>query len=150
MSWDQLPPLLPTSYKNATLLVSHLLLLSLLFFFWQRGPIFQPDFFLPVKWWKVSVKCTLCIDGKQFLHFWINLPLVVRAVVEKNSECAREHLNCYLIAVKIWPSSMFHLNYQENAIRFEDLNHLTSLVWLLIFFYYCPFLHSFYLKGQKQ
>lgn len=71
----------------------------------------------------------LCsINAKQFLHFWRNLPLVEK----KPSECAREHLKCYLTVVKIWPSSMFQLNYQENAIHYEDLNHLTSLVWLLM------------------
>lgn len=34
---------------------------------------------------------------------------------------------------------MFKLNYQENAIHYEDLNHLTSLVRVLVLFYYCLF-----------
>lgn len=63
------------------------------------------------------------------------------------SECAREHLKCYLTVVKIWPSSTFQLSYQENAVHYGYLNNLTSPVWLLIFFfYYCPFYTVFVWK----
>lgn len=103
MSRDQLPPL-PTSHKNASSCLSPSLSEFAVLFLTKR-PHSPARFLLTCE--MVKGECEmhfvlLCpINGKQFLHFLKNLPLVIRAVVEKKQESAREHLKCYLTVVKI-------------------------------------------------